>query len=168
MHLKNLPKIAILFLISLLLSHFSFAQITAMASFDIDNEMPAITSVELKGNDLEMEISDLNGYQDILDDGHVKIILADSVKEAVFEKGEGRMIYYNYTFEEIPEDSEKIKIEISDGVNYAGIEHEIKDLKPKEGFLSITGSTVSEINSDLKIGNLFTNLFELIKRIFGK
>ena len=78
------------------------------------------------------------------------------------------MVYYNYTFEEIPEDSEKIKIEISDGVNYAERDYEIKDLKPKEGISSITGSTVSDIASDFKIGNLFTNLFELIKRIFGK
>lgn len=169
MSVRKEVKIALFILLIVLFIPFSFSQITSMTTFDVSNDAPVITSVEIKSNILRIEIADSNGYEDMGDDGYVKIISANEVKEADFEKGEGIFAFYSYEFNETPEASGKITIEVSDGSNSISNSYSVKEIsESKPALFSITGATVLEPGSDFNLKGIFAGIFNFLKGIFGK
>ncbi len=141
---------AIFFVFILVNISYAFADsITTNAVFNVENYPPKIESINIEGDLIKIEISDPNGYKDIV---NVKVFVKTIEKEAAFEHGEGVKTLYTARINNL--DKERpfdLKVEVTDNDNKVNSNEKI------------TGLTVSNDNGfGSSIINFFKRLFSFL------
>ena len=164
-------RISFLFLVFFLITApFSSASVTSMTTFDVENKAPEIKFSELKGNELEIVVFDPNGYNDITDDGYVKVVLPDkSEKFALIQEADGERIKYLLVIDYEIKNEDIIDIEVSDGNNIIKGAVSVNKENQKQGITSITGLFGSETENKeqpQKLADIFKKIADFIINIF--
>ncbi|MBW2999203.1 hypothetical protein KY339_00900 [Candidatus Woesearchaeota archaeon] len=130
------------------------------ALFEVGNEQSVIEDVKIVSDNLEIIISDPNGYEEIVYDGYVAVFVdrkeigRASFKEGVSEKAKFILPLNNVQYEEIT-------IKVSDGANVVEKSQNLQE----SDMSSITGLAVSEPEQKTGI-SIFERIINFIKGLF--